>query len=77
MEITVIGHTDSTGSDAYNQRLSERRADAVRERLVANGVSAGQLATVGRGSLEPRADNDTPEGRAANRRVEMVLTQPA
>ncbi len=75
--ITVIGHTDSTGSDAYNQRLSERRAEAVRDRLVARGVAAGQLATVGRGPLEPRADNATPEGRAANRRVEMVLTQPA
>jgi len=76
-QITVIGHTDSTGSDAYNQRLSERRAEAVRDQLVARGVPAGQLATVGRGSLEPRADNATPEGRAANRRVEMVLTQPA
>jgi outer membrane protein OmpA-like peptidoglycan-associated protein len=77
MQITVIGHTDSTGSDAYNQRLSERRAEAVRERLVAGGVAADQLATVGRGSLEPRADNATAEGRAANRRVEMVLTRPA
>ena len=77
MEITVIGHTDSTGSDAYNQRLSERRAEAVRDRLVASGVAAGQLSTVGRGSLEPRADNATVEDRAANRRVEMVLTRPA
>jgi outer membrane protein OmpA-like peptidoglycan-associated protein len=76
-EITVIGHTDSTGSDAYNQRLSQRRAEAVRDRLVAGGVPADQLSTVGRGSLEPRADNATPEGRAANRRVEMVLTRPA
>lgn len=76
-QITVIGHTDSTGSDAYNQRLSERRAEAVRDQLVARGVAAGQLSTVGRGPLEPRADNATPEGRAANRRVEMVLTQPA
>ena len=77
MQITIIGHTDSTGTDAYNQRLSERRAEAVRDRLVARGVAADQLSTVGRGPHEPRADNATPEGRAANRRVEMVLTQPA
>jgi outer membrane protein OmpA-like peptidoglycan-associated protein len=48
----------------------------VRDRLVAGGVEAGRLSTVGRGPHEPRADNATPEGRAANRRVEMVLTQP-
>jgi len=76
-EVTVIGHTDSTGAENYNQTLSERRAAAVRDDLVAMGVSGGRLTTVGRGESEPRASNDTSVGRAANRRVELVLTQPA
>ncbi len=76
-EVTVIGHTDSTGAPSYNQMLSERRAEAVRDELVAMGVDAGRLTTVGRGESEPRAGNDTARGRAANRRVELVLTEPA
>jgi len=76
-EITVIGHTDSTGDERYNQTLSERRAEAVRNELVAMGVGGGRLSTVGRGESEPRASNDSATGRAANRRVELVLTQPA
>jgi outer membrane protein OmpA-like peptidoglycan-associated protein len=76
-EVTVIGHTDSTGAPSYNQTLSERRAVAVRDELVAMGVGGGRLTTVGRGESEPRASNDTSAGRAANRRVELVLTQPA
>ena len=75
--VTVIGHTDSTGAESYNQMLSQRRAEAVRDELVANGVRAGRLTTVGRGETEPRASNDTSQGRAANRRVELVLTEPA
>jgi outer membrane protein OmpA-like peptidoglycan-associated protein len=77
MAIAVIGHTDSIGATAFNQRLSEQRAAAVRDALVARGVPAGQLTTTGRGYHEPRAENVTPEGRAANRRVELVLVQPA
>ena len=76
-EVTIIGHTDSTGAESYNQGLSERRAEAVRRELVAMGVDGGRLRTVGRGESEPRASNETATGRAANRRVEMVLTEPA
>ncbi len=76
-QVSIIGHTDSTGSPEFNQGLSERRAEAVRNELVAFGVPAPQLFTLGRGETEPRADNATDAGRAANRRVELVLTQPA
>jgi OmpA-OmpF porin, OOP family len=69
--ITVTGHTDSSGSDAYNQGLSERRANAVRDFLVQNGVDNSKIATVGRGESSPIATNDTAQGRQANRRVEM------
>lgn len=75
-QVSVIGHTDNVGGAAANQRLSEQRAEAVRRELVAKGVRADRLVTVGRGATEPRASNDTAAGRAANRRVEMVLTQP-
>ena len=76
-EIAVIGHTDSTGAESYNQMLSERRAEAVKNELVAMGVAPSRLTTMGRGESEPRMANDTAAGRAANRRVELVLTQPA
>ncbi len=76
-QITVIGHTDSTGPLEYHQRFSERRAVAVRQELMRQGVAPEQVAAIGRGPREPRADNATPEGRAANRRVELVVTQPA
>lgn len=75
-QVAVIGHTDSTGAEAYNQMLSERRAAAVRDELVAMGVGAERLTTIGRGESEPRASNDTAAGRAANRRVELVVTEP-
>ncbi|MFP4126169.1 MAG: OmpA family protein [Alphaproteobacteria bacterium] len=75
-EVTVIGHTDSTGTENYNQTLSERRAEAVGDELVAMGVGGARLTTLGRGESEPRASNDTSAGRAANRRVELVLTRP-
>lgn len=71
----VIGHTDSKGSNAYNQRLSERRANSVAKALVQNGVSSGQLMTSGMGETQPIADNRTAEGRAANRRVEIIQAQ--
>lgn len=72
--IDVIGHTDSQGSDAYNQGLSERRAGAVAGALSARGVSGARLAQFGQGETQPVATNDTAEGRAANRRVELRIT---
>jgi outer membrane protein OmpA-like peptidoglycan-associated protein len=73
--IEIVGHTDSRGSDAANQTLSERRAGAVRDVLVRDGVSADRVTTRGAGESRPVATNDTPEGRALNRRVEIV-TRP-
>jgi outer membrane protein OmpA-like peptidoglycan-associated protein len=67
----VGGHTDSIGSNAYNQDLSERRAASVYNYLVAHGVAASQLSTRGYGETQPVASNYTEEGRAANRRVEI------
>jgi OOP family OmpA-OmpF porin len=69
--VEVAGHTDSRGTDAYNQRLSERRAASVVKYLVAHGISAERLTAKGYGESEPVADNATDEGRAKNRRVEM------
>lgn len=71
--IRITGHTDSTGSDSYNQALSERRADSVARYLTAQGVAAGRVWTTGSGERYPIASNDTEEGRQANRRVEMEL----
>jgi len=74
---TVEGHTDSVGTDQYNQWLSERRAEAVRELLIAHdGVNASQINAVGYGESKPIADNNTEAGRAQNRRVELVLRDP-
>lgn len=72
--VAVIGHTDNTGSAAHNQRLSERRAESVAGVLVQGGVAPQQIRTMGRGYAEPVASNDTPFGRAQNRRVEILLT---
>ena len=71
--ISVEGHTDATGSDAYNQSLSERRAASVREALVAGGVDAGRITSKGFGESQPVASNDTPAGRQQNRRVEVIV----
>lgn len=71
--VDVYGHTDSTGSAQYNQALSERRADAVADYLVSRGVEAARLETMGYGLTQPIASNDTPEGRAQNRRVEIKI----
>jgi len=70
--IEVQGHTDSIGSVAYNQGLSERRANAVRERLISQGIAANRITTKGFGKSEPVADNGTEEGRALNRRVVII-----
>ncbi len=75
-QVSIIGHTDSTGGLDLNQRLSEQRANAVRNELIAFGVRPNDLSAIGRGPSEPIADNATAEGRAANRRVELVVTQP-
>jgi outer membrane protein OmpA-like peptidoglycan-associated protein len=71
--VEVVGHTDSTGPAALNQTLSVERAGAVRTVLVANGVAPGRARASGRGPTQPVASNDTPEGRALNRRVDVVI----
>lgn len=73
--ITIIGHTDNTGSDAVNNPLSVNRAAATRDYLVARGVASNRIAIDGRGSREPIADNATTAGRAMNRRVEIFVAE--
>ena len=75
--IAIVGHTDSTGSDAVNNPLSFDRANATRDYLVSRGVAASRIATDGQGSRQPVADNSTAQGRAANRRVEIYVAEPA
>jgi OOP family OmpA-OmpF porin len=72
-DINVIGHTDSMGSDEYNQALSERRAKAVKEFMASEGVNASIIDVIGVGESQPVAGNDTDEGRALNRRVEIQV----
>jgi|TARA_R100001369_G_scaffold8045_3_gene19573 outer membrane protein OmpA-like peptidoglycan-associated protein len=72
--VSIAGHTDSTGDASYNQRLSERRAQAVSSYLTQNGVSSTRLNTSGYGATQPVASNDNEQGRAQNRRVEITLT---
>ena len=72
-QISVEGHTDSLGTAAYNQRLSEERAASVRAALVAGGVDASRITSRGFGETQPVADNSTPAGRQRNRRVEVVV----
>ena len=75
--VSVVGHTDSTGSDAINNPLSQRRADAAKAYLVSQGVAASRIATSGAGSTQPIASNATVDGRAQNRRVEIFVAEPA
>ena len=76
-KIIIEGHTDSRGSDEYNEQLSERRAHSVANALVSRGVSNDSFTTVGRGKDFPVASNDTPEGRQQNRRVEIIFSDSA
>ncbi|HQT32506.1 MAG: OmpA family protein [Thiobacillus sp.] len=72
VDIEVAGHTDSMGSDAYNMKLSQQRAEAVRNFLISRGVAADRLTAKGYGESQPVADNATEEGRFKNRRVELA-----
>ena len=74
LEVVIsVGHTDSVGGDAYNQKLSVRRAEAVKAYLVSKGIEANRVYTEGKGKKQPVADNKTAEGRAKNRRVEIEV----
>ncbi len=75
MHITVEGHTDNVGAEEYNLKLSERRAQAVRDFLVSQGVEAARLDTRGYGMSQPVASNETAEGRQKNRRVDLVIAE--
>ncbi len=77
LHVAIEGHTDSIGSDDYNQQLSERRAQAVRDYFVQQGIASGAVEAHGYGKTEPIASNDTPEGRQQNRRVELILSGDA
>ena len=74
IQVEIAGHTDSKGADAYNQKLSESRADAVKVYLVERGITGTRMTTVGYGETKPVADNATDEGRELNRRVELRVT---
>jgi len=74
LRMRVEGHTDSVGTDDYNLKLSERRADSVRDYLTTNGIAAGNVTSVGLGKADPVASNDTAAGRQQNRRVELVVS---
>jgi outer membrane protein OmpA-like peptidoglycan-associated protein len=77
LHLQIEGHTDSVGTDEYNQSLSEKRADAVRDYLVQQGIAADSIEARGFGKTQPIASNDTAEGRQQNRRVELVLSGDA
>jgi outer membrane protein OmpA-like peptidoglycan-associated protein len=75
--VQIVGHTDSTGSDAINNPLSVQRAQNTRDYLVQRGVSGTRITTAGRGEYEPIATNETDAGRTLNRRVEIYIGEPA
>jgi outer membrane protein OmpA-like peptidoglycan-associated protein len=75
--VSIIGHTDSTGSDTINNPLSVDRANSARDYLASRGVARNRIMTEGRGSREPIADNSNPQTRAKNRRVEIYVAEPA
>jgi OOP family OmpA-OmpF porin len=71
--VIAVGHTDATGPDGYNQKLSVRRSEAVKAYLVSKGIEKNRIYTEGKGEAQPVADNKTREGRAKNRRVEVEV----
>jgi OOP family OmpA-OmpF porin len=71
--VIAVGHTDNAGPDSYNQKLSVRRAEAVKAHLVSAGIESNRVYTEGKGEKQPVADNKTKEGRAKNRRVEVEV----
>jgi outer membrane protein OmpA-like peptidoglycan-associated protein len=73
--LDLVGYTDNVGSDEYNQKLSERRANAVKDYLVKKGIAETLLTAVGKGEANPIADNSTAEGKEKNRRVEFITTK--
>jgi outer membrane protein OmpA-like peptidoglycan-associated protein len=75
--VLVVGHTDTVGSNSYNQQLSQARAEAVRDALAVYGVDPARVRAEGRGEAEPRASNSSEAGREANRRVEILITSVA
>lgn len=76
-QLTIVGHTDSTGSEATNNPLSVQRAQSVRDYLASRGVASTRIQIDGRGEREPVADNNSDAGRTKNRRVEILLREPA
>jgi outer membrane protein OmpA-like peptidoglycan-associated protein len=73
-DIEIQGHTDDTGTDSYNEKLSERRADAVKDYLKSKGIAKGRMNTVGYGEAAPAYDNNNEDNRSKNRRVEFLIT---
>lgn len=73
LRVLVEGHTDHLGDESYNQKLSEQRARAVGQALIAEGISVDRITALGYGESKPVADNSTPEGRSENRRVDIVF----
>ena len=76
MTITIVGHTDSDGNDAYNQKLSEARATSVMQYFLQKGISANRIKAIGKGEAAPIADNKSEAGKAQNRRIEIEFTDP-
>lgn len=76
-QVVVEGHTDSQGKAAYNEKLSQDRADSVRTYLVSQGIASDRVEAIGKGETDPVSTNDTPEGRAMNRRVEIIIDKRA
>jgi outer membrane protein OmpA-like peptidoglycan-associated protein len=76
MTVTIVGYTDSDGNDAYNQKLSEARANAVMQYFLQKGISADRMKAIGKGKADPIADNKTDAGKAQNRRIEIEFTDP-
>lgn len=74
LHLAIEGHTDNTGSDESNVKLSQQRADAVRDFLIAQGLSAEAVSSIGMGKADPVADNSTSEGRQKNRRLEIIVS---